>query len=36
VSCTFPVAGNEALKVKLNTGLLQQCQIIATAFDRRD
>jgi Trypsin len=36
VSCTFPVAGNEALTVKLNTGLLQQCQIVATAFDRRD
>ena len=35
-SCAFPVAPNQELKVKLNTGLLQQCQIVATSFNRRD
>ncbi len=27
---------NQDLDIKLNTGLLQQCQIVATSFDRLD
>jgi len=32
----FPVQPNQDLNIKLNTGLLQQCQIVATSFDRPD
>jgi hypothetical protein len=36
VSCLLPVKPQQELKISLTSGLLQQCQVVATAVNERD